>query len=285
VNARRLFVCALPGLAVPRARTCRDLTVAVTVGAVAVGLAAQPAAASKLSRNSTVRACVDKGNVYCDSAHRIGTFASGTVVSMRCWYDGREETGAYKSVRWFLVRRSSDSFEGFIHSSNIPKTQQTAVGWCGNSLRVKAGMQAMRRMGQACASPADTALFTAADWGVFCDPKQQTQGEWSGDCKKLVWVAYKRAGYTLVDGDAAPTFNYYWKQTAAKGNGTSYPRYGALVGYSYPAPFGHIAVAVGGKSMASTRGVDTNKLPNEVRSTSSVPNYLGWVNPGYSSVP
>jgi hypothetical protein len=203
---------------------------------------------------------------------------------MRCWYNGREETGAYKSDRWFLVRRSADGFEGFVHSSNIPVNQQITVSWCGNSLRVRAGMQAMKRMGQDCASSADTAWFTARDWKVFCDAGKK-RGEWSGDCKKLVWVAYKGAGLALVSGDAQPTFNHYWARTKARGNGSSYPRYGALVGYSYPAGIGHIAVAVGGKWMASTRGMDGDRQPNVVRRTSDVSGYLGWVNPGYAAVP
>ena len=81
-------------------------------------------------------------------------------------------------------------------------------------------------MGQAIANSSDAALFT--DWAPG------PYGEWSGDCKKLVSTAYRRAGLTLVSGNAKPTFDYYWANRSLRGTGL--PRYGALVGFTSRLP-------------------------------------------------
>ena len=78
-------------------------------------------------------------------------------------------------------------------------------------------------------------------------------------------------------GNAKPTFDYYWANRSARGTGL--PRYGSLVGFNIALPYGHIAVAVGGNRIATTRGSDGQRLTNEIQTTSSYSNYLGWVLP------
>ena len=90
---------------------------------------------------------------------------------------------------------------------------------CGSVPRVKAGLEAIARIGQVYANSSDAALFT--DWAPG------PYGEWSGDCKKLVNVAWYRAtGVKLVSGNAKPTFDYYWARRSYKGGGN--PAYGSL---------------------------------------------------------
>ena len=120
---------------------------AATVAVTALATSAEAAPASTIDRDASIRSCVSD-SAYCGHAQRLGTFRRGTNVSMRCWIDGRKETVAYASVRWFLVQRISDGYEGFVHSSTIPAAQQATVGWCRNSLRVRAGLEAAARLGQ-----------------------------------------------------------------------------------------------------------------------------------------
>lgn len=235
--------------------------IALTVGTAA--LLTTSAEAATITSSAGVRPCVDTANRYCNA---IGTFAAKSSVAMQCWIDGSWATEAYRSNRWFLVRRS-DGYEGFVHSSRVGS--QTSTSNCGTSLRVKAGLEAIKRMGQATASSSDAGLFT--DWAPG------PYGEWSGDCKKLVSTAYRRAGLTLRSGNAKPTFDYYWANRSARGGGL--PRYGALVGFNIALPYGHIAVAVGGNRIATTRGNDGQRLTNEIQSTSTYSNYVGWVLP------
>ena len=133
-----------------------------------------------------------------------------------------------------------------------------------------AGLHALNLVGQVTANSADAALFR--DWAPG------PYGEWSGDCKKLTSTAWYRAtGALLVSGNAKPSFDYYWARRSQKG--CSYPRYGSLVGFNTYLPYGLIAVAVAGNRIASTRGVDGNRLANAIQTTSSYPSYAGWVVP------
>ena len=236
----------------------------MALAAGVVALCASSAAASTITSSAPVRPCVNTANRYCGA---ITTFGSGTSVAMQCWIDGSSVTEAYSSNRWFLVRRG-DGYEAFAHSSRVGS--QTSTPHCGNVLRVKAGLEAIKRMGQVTASASDAALFT--DWAPG------PYGEWSGDCKKLVWTAYYRAGLSLARGNAKPTFDYYWANRSTRGTG-SLPRYGALVGFNIVLPYGHIAVAVGGNRIATTRGTDGQGLTNEIQTISTYSNYAGWVLP------
>ena len=47
------------------------------------------------------------------------------------------------------------------------------------------------------------------------------------------------------------------------------------MGFNTYLPYGHIAVAVGGNRIASTRGVDGNRLANAIQTTSSYSSYAG----------
>lgn len=243
----------------------RHAAVGAIAAVAALGIGGSSASASTITQSANVRPCVNTASPSCNA---IGTFGAGTPVGMVCWIDGSWTTGAYGSNRWFLVRRS-DGYEGFVHSSLVGG--QTTVPSCSTQERVKAGLEAIKRVGQVTASSSDAALFASSDWAPG------PYGEWSGDCKKLVYVAHYRAGKQLVGGDAWATFSYYWNRTSAKGGG--YPRYGSLVGFKTYMPYGHIAVAVGGSRIVSTRGTDGQRLSNALLSTSSLPSYAGWVLP------
>lgn len=223
------------------------------------------AAGPYLTGSASVRSCVTTSNPYCAP---FATFSARTSVAMVCWIDGSTATGAYTSNRWFLVRRGSDGYEGFVHSSRVGSQVRTPA--CNTVVRVKAGLQALRRVGQVYANNADASRFN--DWAPG------PRGEWSGDCKKLAWVAYKDAGLTLIGGNAKPTFDSYYASRSMKGKGRL-PRYGALVGFNTYLPYGHIAVAVGGDRIATTNGVDGQRRANTISRTSSFSAYAGWVVP------
>jgi hypothetical protein len=239
----------------------------ILLAALATLLAPMPAKAAGpyITQTANVRACTNTGNGNCAPLTTIGT---STPVIMVCWRDESWATGAYSSNRWFLVRRSSDGMEGFVHSSLVGS--QSTVPNCGSVPRAMAGLNAIARIGQVYANSSDAALFS--DWAPG------PYGEWSGDCKKLVSTAWYRAtGRLLVSGNAKPTFDYYWANRGEKGYG--YPRYGSLVGYNIAAPYGHIAVSVGVNRIVSTQGLDFARLPVAMQTTGSYSNPLGWVVP------
>ncbi len=76
-------------------------------------------------------------------------------------------------------------------------------------------------------------------------------------------------------------FSYYWNDPS-RVKGSGYPLYGALVGFDVT-KYGHIAVAVGARRMATTVGVDPQREENTIQDWYSVPaysaNYRGWVLP------
>ena len=226
------------------------------------------AAGPYITQDANVRSCTNTANANCAPFARI---SARTAVSMVCWRDESWATGAYSSNRWFLVRRASDGFEGFVHSSQVGGQELAPrAPHCGSVPRVKAGLEAIARIGQVYANSSDAALFT--DWAPG------PYGEWSGDCKKLVNVAWYRAtGVKLVSGNAKPTFDYYWARRSYKGGGN--PAYGSLVGFNVYAPYGHITVAVGGNRIATTRGVDNQRLTTAIQATGSYSKYMGWVVP------
>lgn len=238
-------------------------TIAMLLTLITVPQAAN-AAGPYITQTANVRSCVDTANPNCGA---FATLPAGTQVSMTCWIDGSWATGAYRSNRWFLVLRPSDGFEGFVHSSLVGS--QVSSPACSTITRVKAGLQAIARVGQVYANSSDAALYT--DWAPG------PYGEWSGDCKKLAGVAYYRAGLSLRTGNAKPTFDYYYANRSLRGTGL--PRYGSLVGFNIVLPYGHIAVAVGGNRIASTRGMDGARLSNAIQTTRSYNNYAGWVVP------
>lgn len=258
----------------------RTMLLAVAVATSAFVASSHPASASKIGRDASIRSCVSS-SAYCSHAQRLDTFKRTTKVSMRCWIDGRWESAAYRSNRWFLVRRASDGYEGFIHSSTIPANQQTRVGWCRDSPRVRAGLEAAARLGQW--EPTDSDV-KAGGW-IRKGPTTNGNafgplGDWSGDCAKLAWIAYRRAGGTsLFRGNAWPMFSRYWNHAAERGKGRL-PRYGALVGWQ--GTIGHIAISIGGHRTASTIGFDNAKARNAYVSTKTNDyngQYFGWVVP------
>lgn len=253
-----------------RRRTLWVALLSAFCGTFAMSVQAASASTITASSGAGVYSCVSTAS-YCTS--RLGTFSRGTTVSMRCWYDGRTATGAYKSPRWFLVRRSSDGYEGFVHSSWVGS--QTKVGWCGDSKRVKAGLAATQRIGKRNASEtADTGYWS------WTGPK----GEWSGDCKAFAYIMYKRAGVTLHSGNGGPTFMYHYNSSYLERGRNKTPRYGSIVGWNWNP--GHIAVAIGGHNVATTLGYDGDNAPITVKNLESSTsfggsNFYGWAIPKY----
>jgi hypothetical protein len=239
--------------------TCAISTMAA-IGALAPSASA---AGSYITQTANLRSCVNTGSIWCAA---FGTFASGTSVRTICWIDGSTATGAYTSRRWFLVRRG-DGFEAFVHSSLVGA--QTTTPNCLNVTRVKAGLRAIDRLGQTYPTSADYNVYPG-DWGPYKD--------WSGDCKKLVALAYRDAGLTLVRGNAKPTFDYYWANRSTKGTG-QLMLYGALAGFDQALPYGHISIAVGGNRVATTVGSESARQRNTIKAVSSMSGYRGWVIP------
>jgi hypothetical protein len=134
----------------------------------------------------------------------------------------------------------------------------------------------MKRVGK-------TNATQTGDAGYFTDWPPGPYGEWSGDCAKFAWVAYKRAGKTLVRNNAWPLFWTYYSSSYSERGRTKLPRYGSLVGWQWSP--GHIAVAVGGSYVATTQSTDGANLPIARKSLSNTafggPNYYGWVIPRY----
>lgn len=248
----------------------------------------QQASASTLNSDAGAYPCV-ANTTACKT--KLGTLTKGTSVSMRCWYKGRTDVGTYSTDMWFLVRRS-DNYEAFVHASRIPAPGQpggqTNVGWCGNSIRVKAGLAAMARLGQVSPSAGDV---KAGGW-TLTGPTSNGDafgpyGDWAGDCVKFARTAYNAAGKPLVRGNAWPVFNNYYSSDYAARGTDRMPLYGSLVGWNWSP--GHIAVAVGGSFVATTIGRDRTtatgtsqpiSLKNlKVDTSFGGSGYTGWVVP------
>lgn len=225
------------------------------------------------SSGATVHGCVTNVS-FCRAW--MGVYGLGTPVKMECWIDGRSATGLYTSSRWFLVRRA-DGYEGFVHSSWVGA--QTSVGWCGSSLRVKAGLQAAARLGQVYPSAADV---TAGGWTRIGSLTNSNafgpKGDWSGDAAKLAWISYWRAGRALARGGSWNIFQYHWDRSATRGTSRFAP-YGALVGWRWSP--GQIGISLGGNRVASTSGADSALRPNDRLFTTQDYGgpFAGWVVP------
>ncbi len=98
--------------------------------------------------------------------------------------------------------------------------------------------------------------------------------EWSGDCAKLAHYGFAyAAGHPFATGDAIQMYQTY--KNAGKIYG-GLPRYGDPVFYNIAAPYGHVAIYVGGTTIVSTQGMDNAYQPVARRDINSFGNYLGW---------
>ena len=118
------------------------LAAAAVAGSVAVALPAQ--AAGPYTTGGAQRLCTDTTNAGCAP---IGSWGSGTPVTMICWYDEvRADVGAYATKRWFYVIGPNNK-KGWVHASWIPQNVQTVVPFCpGNWPGVMAGSWAARHL-------------------------------------------------------------------------------------------------------------------------------------------
>jgi hypothetical protein len=252
------------------ARTARQAAVVMltTILLAVAGLSAVPTAnaaeyysSTLTGTNVNVRPCVNTASSTCNP---VATSGSATRVRMTCWRDGSSATGNYTSVRWFLAElNTAGGPEGFIHSSFV--TNQTEVPECGTLARVRAADWALGQVGQTRA-PGE---FNGMNWAPG------PVGEWSGDCAKLVYLAYTRAGvgsYPLKNAieqwNALPN-----KSAASRGY---LPRYGDPVFWNIARPYGHTAIYVGGTRAVGTQGLDHDNLPVAIYDLNRYANYLGY---------
>lgn len=167
------------------------------------------AAGPYITQDANVRSCTNTANANCAPFARISARTAGELWSAGATSPG--PPGPTPRTAGFLVRRASDGFEGFVHSSQVGGQELAPrAPHCGSVPRVKAGLGRSPESARCMPTPSDAALFT--DWAPG------PYGEWSGDCKKLVNVAWYRAtGVKLVSGNAKPTFDYYWARRSYKG--------------------------------------------------------------------
>lgn len=233
------------------------LAVAIVLTVLSV---ATPASALTVSRNVTMRPCVDTANRNCAS---VGSTGSARAVKMRCWRDGSWATGAYRSNRWFLMVLS-DGREGYVHSSHV--RNQTATPNCRELSYVRAADWAIAQIGKTHAPSNLAARYT--DWAPG------PLAEWSGDCAKFAHMAYQYgAGVSFARASASGQYRAYKNVGRILGG---IPRYGAPVFYDIARPHGHVAIYIGGTTIVTTRGLDHANLTVERRDLSTYSNYLGW---------
>ncbi|MCM1983773.1 CHAP domain-containing protein [Lyngbya confervoides] len=105
------------------------------------------------------------------------------------------------------------------------------------------------------------------------------RGEWSGDCAKFVFSAWRfGAGIDIYMNDASKQYHHYKAQIQ---HGA--PPAGAIVFWPDLPPFGHIAISDGLGGIYTTEGLDGDNLPiAHLTSKQAVQTFgtpAGWVLP------
>ena len=116
-----------------------------------------------------------------------------------------------------------------------------------------------------------------AEFGVFNDWAPGPVGEWSGDCVKLVNLAWFQRTYR---GNAWQLYTQYRAAGVLKPMSQT-PVRGALVLWN-AAPglaLGHVALSLGNGLMVTTQGDDRNGRPIVIKPISKVAGPDGWVDP------
>lgn len=237
---------------------------ALLVGAPSQASAAPPASGTYVSTAAAMRLCTNTGNAGCRPAG-MPSVARHAKVKMVCWQDGSTATGEYKTNRWFWVDAPTGS--GYVHASYVKR--QTSVPACSTKRAWVAAEQAVARYGQVMASAADQAMFSNTAWNP--GPK----GEWAGDCPKLPYVGWRKAGITVPASHARNNYNT-WRNQGKIRQGV--PPRGAIVFWDVTS-YGHTAVSLGNGYVVTTRGMDFDRLPNAVVKYNSYSRYLGWALP------
>ncbi len=227
-------------------------------------LAADYYASTVTTTNINVRPCVNTSDGKCAP---VASSGGATRARMTCYRDGSWATGRYSSNRWFLVELNTPGGpEGFVHSSFI--INQTGVPECGTLARVRAVDWTLTQVAQTMA-PAE---YGQGTWGM--DWRPGPNREWSGDCAKLPFIAYRRQGMNYPLANAIDQ----WNALPSKGYASSgyYPRYGDPVFWNIASPYGHTALYIGGDKVVGTRGMDGDWRPVEIYPIGAYGNYLGY---------
>jgi len=131
---------------------------------------------------------------------------------------------------------------------------------------------ALTQEGRAYATPDVANAYSAADWAPG------NPGEWSGDCLRFVYHAYRVAGGPSVVTAATAYQSYlrYRSMGRVKTNGT--PPAGALVFWTAGLSAGHVAISLGGGNAIGTNGVDRQERPvTRYPVNGRFSGYLGYV--------
>jgi hypothetical protein len=212
-------------------------------------------------------------NGQCTSS--FATIASGTPVTMVCWQDGRTPAG-YTSPRWFYVLGkdiTGVTREGFIYSARINVADQATVGHCSMRRELATTMWATSHLGQVITQD-------ASERNSYTDWAPGPVGEWSGDCVKLVHLAWWKRTHT---GNAAQIYSKY--ASVMNSMSTTPPR-GAMIFWdgATASGFGHVALSLGNGYMVTTQGLDGDAKPIAIQKISAVAGADGWVSPANAVV-
>ncbi len=237
-------------------------TLVSTAAAPAPAASAAVYFGSTIAAGNNVRACADVTEPC-----RVLTTTTSTG-RMQCWRDGGWATGRYSSNRWFLMELSNGQ-EGFVHSSFV--TNQTSVPNCSSLARVLAADWALAQVKA-------RAVYAPPEYGQGSmgglDWRPGPDREWSGDCAKLPYLAYRRVGVNYPLNHAIGQ----WNDLASRRGSNAYlPRYGDPVFYSIGG-FGHTGLYVGGQSIVATQAGDWAYKPVEIYPmfNNGYGTYLGW---------
>lgn len=194
-----------------------------------------------------------------------GTIQAGTSVTMHCWIDDSNATGAYTSRRWFYV--TANGVRNFVHSSRV-KSQAT-VPHCNNHRGVAAARWAAMQIGEDRPSAAEKSGNTGMD-------------RWSGWCYVFAWDAHALShgvqplrGY----GSAKATYSAYKSRGRVSTNlNHSSMNIGSIVFWN-GGTYGHAAIYVGQGQVVSTQGNGSTLARNARLPMSHFGTPAGWVAP------
>lgn len=240
------------------------MVLAATALAPLGALAPSPADAVSpyMSSQGQYRYCTNIGLAGCKT---WGAVTKGTLVTMHCWIDDSNATGAYASPRWFYV--TAGSTRGFVHSSRV--ADQASVPHCSTHRGIS------------------VARWAAMKEGVLSPTAVEKRGEdakyWGGWCYLFTADTYIfGAGATPITGkgSAKKTFEAY----KANGKVSTDLRHNAInVGsmvFWTSGAYGHAAVYLGQGMVATTRGATNETKAIEIQPMSLFGTPAGWVAPG-----
>ena len=178
---------------------------------------------------------------------------------MVCYKDEAQSfTGAYSSKRWFYVQLQTNGWYGYVHSSFV-QHQHPGTASCDTYPELVAAQWAVTTYGKASIDPADN-IWPASQW------LPGPVGEWSGDCPKLTYRAWKYAGRPHLTGNTAMDIYRAYNSKGMIKRGP--PPRGALVFWTRPAAGtegtwrSHWATATPSERLALNEGKAERLLPD-----------------------